>query len=501
MWTLDELYKLKDSKNLAITNSTDKLTFKELWDKSDILANYIIKNTKEKSTVMIYGDKEIEFLISMIASLKAGRSYSPMNISFPIHRVKKIIQVLQSDLVINLSEEEITGEFKELKLIELKDIIKAENSTPIDSTSWVGEEDTAYIIFTSGSTGEPKGVPITKKNIETFTHWFKEYCILESGNYSVLDQAPYSFDLSVIALYVYLPLGAKLVAIDKATSSNLLQLFKEVKEADLNIWISTPSMIELCCYDNSFNSDLLPNLKKLIFIGEVLTKKLSKELKKRFKDIDIINGYGPTEATCGISACYIDDEMINAKDSLPIGKPGEGIEFFIEKGSKFIDKDRELGELVCVGDSVSKGYYKNSYLSDKVFFKAENGKMAYRTGDIVYKINDTYYFKQRKDFQVKLNGFRIELDDITNNLNKIEYIDNSITLPAYEDGKITHLVSYVTLNDKTDLKGLKLTIDIKKKLKEKIQSYMVPKKIIVKESFPLNTNGKIDRNRLLEELN
>ncbi|MDL2310867.1 AMP-binding protein, partial [Peptostreptococcaceae bacterium OttesenSCG-928-C18] len=411
MWLLDELYKLKNSDNLAITSSNDSLTFKELWNKSDILAEYIMNNTKEKSTISIYGDKEVEFLVSMVASLKAGRSYSPMNVSFPVQRVENIINVLQSDLVINLSSEKINENFKELDITALKNIINRESSIPVSSKNWIKPDDTAYIIFTSGSTGEPKGVPISRKNIETFSHWFKEYSILEDNNYSVLDQAPYSFDLSVIALYVYLPLGAKLVAIDKNTSSNLKQLFKEVEESNLNIWISTPSMAELSCYDNSFNSKLLPKLKKFIFIGEVLTKNLSKDLKERFKDVEIINGYGPTEATCGVSACYIDSTMIDAEDSLPIGKPGEGIEFFIEKDSSFIDKDRELGELVCVGDSVSKGYYKNEILSNKMFFKSKNGKMAYKTGDIVYKIKDMFYFKQRKDFQVKLNGFRIELDD------------------------------------------------------------------------------------------
>lgn len=499
MWILDELFKLKNSDKLAINHGNDNITFKDLWNKSEILANYIKNNTEDNSTVAIYGNKESEMLLTAVSSLKAGRSYSPIDITFPENRVSKIMNRLNGNLIFNFSKNKLNNNYVEINKDDLNNILKENPKATISQDSWIKDNDIAYILFTSGSTGEPKGVPISKRNIETFNHWFKEYCEFGNGDYYVLDQAPYSFDLSVIAVHLYFSLGATLVAIDKEMLKDFNYLFDTLKNSNLNVWISTPSMMELCLFDEKFSSDLLPNLKKIIFIGEVLTKNLVRQLNTRFKDVEIINGYGPTEATCGVSACYIKDEDLLAEDSLPIGYPGENIGFYIEKDGKIIDDDNTDGELICTGDSVSQGYYKNPELTKEKFFTTEDNKMAYKTGDIVYKKGNLYYFKERKDFQVKLHGYRIELDDITNNIRNIDYIDNSITIPVYKDGKVTHLTSFVVLNNKTDLQGLKLNIDIKNKLKKSIPSYMIPKKIIAVDKFPLNINGKIDRKKLLED--
>ncbi len=163
-------------------------------------------------------------------------------------------------------------------------------------------------------------------------------------------------------------------------------------------------------------------------------------------------------------------------------------------------KKKEICELVVVSDSVSSGYYNNEEKSRKVFFKdEESGKMGYKTGDLVFEQDGLIYYIARKDSQIKLNGFRIEVDDIARNLENLDYIKGALVLPVYKDGKVLYLMAFVILEKDTELSGKELNAKAKSDLKALIPSYMVPRKIKAIDSFPLNTSGKIDRKKLLEE--
>lgn len=126
--------------------------------------------------------------------------------------------------------------------------------------------------------------------------------------------------------------------------------------------------------------------------------------------------------------------------------------------------------------------------------------MGYKTGDLVFEENSLLYYVARKDFQIKLNGFRIELDDISENLNKLDFINNSVVLPVYKNEKVSYLVAFVALNRKFEESSIKVSANIKNELKKLIPSYMIPKKIVCMDKFPLNTNGKIDRKKLMESI-
>jgi len=170
-----------------------------------------------------------------------------------------------------------------------------------------------------------------------------------------------------------------------------------------------------------------------------------------------------------------------------------------ENGNKL--NDGEKGELVIVGDSVSIGYLNNPEMTNKVFFKTEDNKQAYRTGDLGYYENGILYYSGRKDFQIKLNGFRIEIEDIENNFRKVENINNVAVLPVFnEENKISYLTAFVVLNVENELSNLKNATLIKSELKKFIPEYMIPRNIKILKQFPLNTNGKIDRKKLMEDL-
>lgn len=249
----------------------------------------------------------------------------------------------------------------------------------------------------------------------------------------------------------------------------------------------------------TLDSGLLPNLQKIILAGEVLTKKLTRALWDKFPGVQVINGYGPTEGTVLLTCCEITEKMVeDMENELPIGRILDGGICWLEDSEhRPMEMESGKGELVVCSDSISKGYFKNPEITEKHFYNSESG-WAYRTGDMVYAIGKNIYYCGRIDFQIKLNGYRIELDDISANLNKVPLVVNNVVLPVYRDGRVAYIAAFVVLGQESEESTVKMGIKIRKALSERIPSYMVPKKVIVLPEFPLNTNGKIDRKKLTE---
>ncbi len=502
MWLLDELMKRADSEETAVIHREETITFRQLWEYSDVLAGYMKEKCRTKAPVVIYGNKETEITLLMLAALKSGRAYVPLDITFPASRVETIMGDVENELLFNFTKEELhlPENCDCIGKEELRGIIGAGSRTAAGPDDYVGDEDNCYILFTSGSTGKPKGVQIKKRNIVNFTSWFSGTCELSPGKQVVLNQVSYSFDVSVIPLYIYLAMGKTLFSIDKEMLDNTRLLFDYLKDSHIAAWVSTPAFLEICSFDDSFDDGMLPELENIILAGEVLTKKLVRTLHQKFKNAKVVNGYGPTEGTVLLSACEITDEMLDDEESLPIGRILSDGEYQIVKEDGEQAAPGETGELVVVSDSISKGYFKNPEQTEKVFFDSADGRRGYRTGDLVFEKGGLLYYVARKDTQVKLNGFRIELNDISSNLNDLELVNNSVALPAYRDGRVSYLAAFVVLERRPEgLSDLKIGIELKKQLKERIPSYMVPRKVIILEKFPMNINGKIDRKKLTEE--
>lgn len=472
-----------------------------MWKQSELLAEYIKETCRTKAPVVIYGNKEIEITVVMLAALKTGRAYVPLDVTFPPSRVEQIMQDVGNELFFHFSGESAgTPEnCRTLCMEDVKAVGEHRRKGTVTEADYVKDEENCYILFTSGSTGKPKGVQIQKRNIVNFTKWFAKSCELGVGKQVVMNQVSYSFDVSVIPLYIYLPMGKTLFSIDKEMLDNTRLLFDCLKDSGIAAWISTPAFLEICSFDDSFCGTMLPELETIILAGEVLTKKLVLTLRQKFADVKIINGYGPTEGTVLLSACVITDEMLENEKSLPIGRILDDGEY------RILDEDGkeaaagETGELVVVSGSISEGYFRNPELTAKSFFRTDSGRMGYRTGDLVFEQDGLLYYVARKDNQIKLNGFRIELQDISSNLNELALVNNSVVLPVYKEGRVSYLTAFVVLNDRPKLSDLKIGIEIKRKLKEKVPSYMVPRKVVILEKFPMNTNGKIDRKKLAEE--
>lgn len=455
MWLLDELKKRnRDYENIAIIHRDRRISYAELWAMSESIGAWMEKHLTTDAPILIYGDKDIEIVAIMIAALKTGRPYVPMDIAFPTGRVQKIATITQGEVLFNVSDTKLDVSSDSLRYCinksALADIVSDAPLKDIDESKWVEGDDICYILFTSGSTGEPKGVQISKKNIISFTDCFQQYATI--GGQIVLNQISYSFDVSVIQLYIYMSQGKSLFCIDKEMIFDFKSLFSYLSSGNIASWISTPAFIEMCAANDEFNQSFLPNMEKIILAGEILTKKLVSNLWGKFPKATVINGYGPTEGTVLLTCCLITKKMMDDnKNMLPIGYILNGITYTIDKTVEVSDDCKngieiEKGELIVSGKNISKGYYKNQQATQKSFFVKEGDIYpSYRTGDIVYERERLLYFCGRKDFQIKLNGYRIELDDIAENINKIDGVQNNVVIPVYADGKIKHLAAFVKL--------------------------------------------------------
>lgn len=481
-------------------------TYGDLKKDSDSLAAQIDRlGLPDKSPVVVFGGQEYEMLATFVALTKSGHAYIPIDSHSALERVAAIVEVAEPSLIIAINDfplvdvaapifsaEQVQTAFREGASYEL--------SHPVQG------DDNYYIIFTSGTTGKPKGVQISHNNLLSFTNWMitdKEFATPERPQ--MLAQPPYSFDLSVMYWAPTLALGGTLFALPSAVTQDFKQLFETILSLPIAIWTSTPSFADMALLSDDFNSQKLPQLTHFYFDGEELTVKTAQKLRDRFPQARIINAYGPTEATVALSAVAVTDEMLQNCKRLPIGYTKADSPTFVidEEGQKV--PNGQQGEIIVCGPAVSKGYLNNPEKTAEAFFEFE-GLPAYHTGDVGSMTDEgLLLYGGRMDFQIKFNGFRIELEDVSQNLNKSKYVESAVAVPRYnKDHKVQNLLAYVILKDGV-AEQFEREIDITKAIKEDLQdimmSYMMPSKFLYRETLPLTPNGKIDIKGLISEVN
>ena len=481
-------------------------TYGDLKKDSDSLAAQIDRlGLPDKSPVVVFGGQEYEMLATFVALTKSGHAYIPIDSHSALERVAAIVEVAEPSLIIAINDfpladvaapifsaEQVQTAFREGASYEL--------SHPVQG------DDNYYIIFTSGTTGKPKGVQISHSNLLSFTNWMitdKEFATPERPQ--MLAQPPYSFDLSVMYWAPTLALGGTLFALPSAVTQDFKQLFETILSLPIAIWTSTPSFADMALLSDDFNSQKLPQLTHFYFDGEELTVKTAQKLRDRFPQARIINAYGPTEATVALSAVAVTDEMLQNCKRLPIGYTKADSPTFVidEEGQKV--PNGQQGEIIVCGPAVSKGYLNNPEKTAEAFFEFE-GLPAYHTGDVGSMTDEgLLLYGGRMDFQIKFNGFRIELEDVSQNLNKSKYVESAVAVPRYnKDHKVQNLLAYVILKDGV-AEQFEREIDITKAIKEDLQdimmSYMMPSKFLYRETLPLTPNGKIDIKGLISEVN
>lgn len=467
--------------SIAVRHTTDELTYKQLMDESSKLAHRL---QGSKKPMILFGHMSPYMIVGMIGAIKAGCGYVPVDTSIPEDRIKMIIEKVQPEFVFNTTDESFDSIVGELFTIE--DIKTSQD--PVIFDSQIKDNDTVYTIFTSGSTGEPKGVQIEYASLVQFTDWMLE--LNKSGNEQQwLNQAPFSFDLSVMAIYPCLASGGTLNLVDKNMINKPKLLNEMLAATPINIWVSTPSFMEMCLLLPTLNEEQYGSLNEFFFCGEILPHRAAKALVSRFPSATIYNTYGPTEATVAVTSIQITQEVLDQYPTLPVGVERPGARLFTT----------DEGELVIEGQSVSLGYLKNDQKTAEVF-NFDNGIRTYHTGDKAKFENGQWFIQGRIDFQIKLNGYRMELEEIETQLRQSEFVKEAIIVPVYKNDKVIHLIgAIVPTTEVTD--NLEMTKNIKHDLKSRLPEYMIPRKFEWMEQLPLTSNGKIDRKKIAEVIN
>lgn len=478
-------------------------TYGALKTETDTLAAWLANQGLPASTpILVFGDHQVEMIVSFLAALKTGHPYIPVAADSALPRIQSIIDTAKPQLIIavdNFPLAKVTTTAPVVKRDQLDAILQDRQAfTP---TKPVSGDELAYILFTSGTTGSPKGVEVSHDNLRTFIDWMLSpaFGLPEHANY--LGQPPYSFDLSNMYWWPALLSGSTIKAIPHTVVENFGQLFTALPKLDLNVFVGTPSFADMLMLSPAFNEKQMPGLKFFLFCGEELTVKTAKNLQQRFPNAKIFNTYGPTEATVAISGVEITPEIVANSDRLPVGYAKPGITLSIWDGDKEITTPGKQGEIIISGDSVAQGYMNNPEKTAKAFFTLK-GQRAYRTGDAgILNQDGLLHHKGRMDFQIKLHGFRVELAEVRASLEKSPLIKQAVAVPKYnKDGKITHLIADVIPKEPAKDPAA-LTKAIRESLKGLIMPYMMPTQFVYMDSFPMSANGKIAVKQLISEAN
>lgn len=476
-------------------------TYHELKCYSDALASKICQmKLTVGAPIMVFGEQSFEMVATFLGIVKSGHAYIPIDQHSPNDRIEMIQEI--ADPAACIAVEPLPVSIKEIPVIgpdKLAQIFKTTGN--YDPSRAVSDDQNYYIIFTSGTTGKPKGVQISHQNLTSFVNWMLTDFDLPKAPVS-LAQAPYSFDLSVMSLYPTLVSGGTLRVLPKKITDNFKQLFEYLPHMKLNVWVSTPSFVDICLLQPEFDATHYPILSRFLFCGEELTHRTATQLKERFPQAKIYNTYGPTEATVAVTSIEITQEVLKDYQRLPIGKIKSDMEIEVVDQVGQRVTPGETGELVISGPSVSKGYLNNPTKTAQAFKQTDNHRV-YHSGDLGTKDkNNILHYLGRLDFQIKLHGYRIELEEVNHFLNAQRFIKQAVAVPKYDaNHKVAQLIAYVIAEDNDFESKMALTMAIKKDLQATMMAYMVPNRLVFKTSLPLTANGKIDLKSIMSEVN
>ncbi|WP_203642322.1 D-alanine--poly(phosphoribitol) ligase subunit DltA [Levilactobacillus andaensis] len=499
---IDEIA-VRDPQRIAYDDLGHTNTYGELKQRSDALAAHLDGlSLPREAPIMVFGGQTFDMMATFLGVVKSGHAYAPIDTHSPLERVTTINEIAQPAAAIAVSELPTTlGATPVITPSALAEIFDQTVDYQVDHG--VTGDENYYIIFTSGTTGKPKGVQISHANLLSYVNWMLSDDFALPAAPRTLSQAPYSFDLSVMDWGPTLAAGGTLVALPKAVTDNFKQLFETLPTMDLNVWVSTPSFVDICLMEPSFDAAHYPNLSRFLFCGEELTHATAQNLHKRFPAARIFNTYGPTETTVAVTQVEITEQILADYPRLPIGYAKGDTEIMVVDDQLNPVPVGTEGELLICGPSMSKGYLNNPEKTVKAFVPL-NGRTVYRAGDLGVQLdNGLIMYRGRTDFQIKLHGYRIELEEVNHYLSQEDHIQVGVAVPRYDrNHKVSQLIAWVVPADHNFDSELALTKAIKENLQGgDMMEYMIPQRFVYKENLPMTPNGKVDIKSIIAEVN
>lgn len=442
-----------------------------------LLADYGIK---QGCIVGLAVDRSPEMVIVLLAIIKSGATYVPLDPEYPQARIEFMLEDTKAGFLI--TEEKYGNRFRyEGKMILMQDLLRQVQQYPTSSPEIdIDMDNLVYVLFTSGSTGKPKGAQITQRGLVNFLVEMQYEPGLDEND-RVLALTTISFDISGLELYLPLITGAEIILTDAQTSKDTRLLMEIVRKEEVTVMQATPATWRMML--ESWE-ERLPI--KVLIGGEALSKRLAERLLEKCDSL--WNMYGPTETTVWATykRIYADDEIIT------VGRPICNMQVYILDTYLRQVPDGTVGEIFMGGVGVGKGYLNRPQLTAELFmddpFSDIPGARMYKTGDLGRIINGgEIQCLGRIDHQVKIRGYRIELGEIEHTLGTQKGIKDVVVLPKDE-----RLVAYVVLEKDQHPRFAQW----QQALRTTLPEYMIPSNFVTLPAFPLSPNGKVDRNAL-----
>ncbi|MEM9271763.1 MAG: amino acid adenylation domain-containing protein [Cyanobacteria bacterium P01_F01_bin.143] len=505
--------------SLALVTEEKSLTYTELNEQANQLAHYLRSlGVTNGQVIGIYLDRDSDLVISLLAILKTGAAYIPLDPSYPKERINYIINHAQISYLItkqNINEKQFYTKHQ-LSIINLEEAaenIQQQSNDNLDIM--ISPQDLAYVIYTSGSTGKPKGVAIKHSSLLNFLYSMQESPGINESDI-LLAVTTISFDIAALEIYLPLITGATVFLASKETTIYADKLGQKIAENNITMMQATPATWQMLVA-NQWQGD---KQLKILCGGEALSSKLAAELLTLCKEV--WNLYGPTETTIWSSVYKVENYNLDDVNAVAIGKPIANTQFYILDSQLNLVPQGVPGELYIGGAGLAHGYFKSpdltaerfislsidhsslnidhlplsnqSYFSSASSAPSAPSSRLYKTGDRVRQLpNCNFEYLGRLDNQVKIRGYRIELGEIEAVLTNHPAIQSALVI-VRDDRLIAY---FIPSRDVACYVSTEFDVStLRPFLQGKLPSYMVPANIIQLESFPLTPNGKIDRRAL-----
>jgi amino acid adenylation domain-containing protein/non-ribosomal peptide synthase protein (TIGR01720 family) len=480
---------------VAVLFEREQLTYAELNGRANQLARHLRKlGVGPEVRVGICLERSLEMVVGLLGILKAGGAYVPLDPEYPRERLAFMLDDARLPVLLTTRRPADPLATQAATVVRLDadwPRIAVESRADLDNGATA--ENVAYVIYTSGSTGRPKGVMNTHRALCNRLHWMQKTYSL-NGSDSVLQKAPFSFDVSVWEFFWPLMAGARLVLAPPGAHRDGGSLVRLIEERQITVMHFVPAMLQ--AWLDQPGLERCRSLRMVVCSGEALSCELQERFFARLP-AELHNLYGPTEAAIDVTfwKCSREDK----RRIVPIGHAIANTQIHV--------LDRQLqpvpinvsGELHIGGAGLARGYLHRPGLTAEKFipnpFGEGAGERLYRTGDLArYLADGQIEFLGRLDHQVKLRGFRIELGEIETLLSRHEAIREAVVVTREDAGGERQLVAYVVRAQSGPTPSASV---LRVFLKEKLPDYMLPASFVVLDALPLTANGKVDRRALL----